>query len=128
MLRISQVAQRFGIEEEYMEPYGFYKAKISLDFGFIEAVRLHIFFLNTKALRYLADTQHLCSLGDCNISCHVKNPFSPEVALIYFGLKSIVVYPKRDSQQKMRMDGDVTGEKEGKSAIIKGGFCRQDAS
>lgn len=32
MLRISQVAQRFGIEEEYMEPYGFYKAKISLDF------------------------------------------------------------------------------------------------
>lgn len=32
MLRISQVAQRFDIEEEYMEPYGFYKAKISLDF------------------------------------------------------------------------------------------------
>ncbi len=32
MLRISQVAQRFNIEEEYMEPYGYYKAKISLEF------------------------------------------------------------------------------------------------
>lgn len=32
MLRIGQVAQRFDIEEEYMEPYGFYKAKISLEF------------------------------------------------------------------------------------------------
>ena len=32
MLRISQVAQRYDIEEEYLEPYGHYKAKISLDF------------------------------------------------------------------------------------------------
>ncbi len=32
MLRVSQVAQRFDIEEEYMEPYGHYKAKISLEF------------------------------------------------------------------------------------------------
>ncbi|NLC23844.1 MAG: formate--tetrahydrofolate ligase, partial [Oxalobacter sp.] len=32
MLRIGQVAQRFDIDEEYMEPYGYYKAKISLEF------------------------------------------------------------------------------------------------
>ncbi|MDR1311186.1 MAG: formate--tetrahydrofolate ligase, partial [Burkholderiaceae bacterium] len=32
MLRISQVAQRFDIEEEFLEPYGYYKAKISLEF------------------------------------------------------------------------------------------------
>lgn len=32
MLRIAQVAQKLGIEEEYMEPYGHWKAKISLDF------------------------------------------------------------------------------------------------
>ena len=32
MLRIAQVAQKLGIEEEYMEPYGHWKAKISLEF------------------------------------------------------------------------------------------------
>jgi formate--tetrahydrofolate ligase len=32
MLRIAQVAQKFDIEEEYLEPYGHYKAKISLEF------------------------------------------------------------------------------------------------
>lgn len=32
MLRISQVAQRYDIEEEYLEPYGHYKAKISLEY------------------------------------------------------------------------------------------------
>jgi len=32
MLRIAQVAQKFDIEEEFLEPYGHYKAKISLEF------------------------------------------------------------------------------------------------
>ena len=32
MLRIAQVAQKLDIEEEYMEPYGHWKAKISLEF------------------------------------------------------------------------------------------------
>lgn len=32
MLRIAQVAQKLGIEEEFMEPYGHWKAKISLEF------------------------------------------------------------------------------------------------
>lgn len=32
MLRIAQVAQKLGVEEEYMEPYGHWKAKISLEF------------------------------------------------------------------------------------------------
>ena len=32
MLRIAQVAQKLGIEEEYMEPYGHWKAKIALEF------------------------------------------------------------------------------------------------
>ncbi len=32
MLRIAQVAQKLGIEEECMEPYGHWKAKISLEF------------------------------------------------------------------------------------------------
>lgn len=32
MLRITEVAQRYDIAEEYTEPYGHYKAKINLDF------------------------------------------------------------------------------------------------
>lgn len=32
MLRIAQVAQKLGVEEEYLEQYGHWKAKISLDF------------------------------------------------------------------------------------------------
>ncbi|MEA5097704.1 MAG: formate--tetrahydrofolate ligase [Burkholderiaceae bacterium] len=32
MLRIAQVAQKLGIDEEYLEPYGHWKAKISLEF------------------------------------------------------------------------------------------------
>ncbi len=32
MLRIAQVAQKLGVDEEYMEPYGHWKAKISLEF------------------------------------------------------------------------------------------------
>ncbi|MBS7328556.1 MAG: formate--tetrahydrofolate ligase [Oxalobacter sp.] len=32
MLRITEVAKRYGIDEEFTEPYGHYKAKINLDF------------------------------------------------------------------------------------------------
>ena len=32
MLRIAQVAEKIGVDEEYLEQYGHYKAKISLDF------------------------------------------------------------------------------------------------
>ncbi|MGH8700477.1 MAG: formate--tetrahydrofolate ligase, partial [Burkholderiales bacterium] len=32
MLRINKVAERLGIPEEHLEPYGHYKAKVSLDF------------------------------------------------------------------------------------------------
>ncbi len=32
MHRITQVAQRYGIQEDFTEPYGHYKAKINLDF------------------------------------------------------------------------------------------------
>ena len=32
MLRIAQVAQKLGVDEEYMEPYGYWKAKLSLEF------------------------------------------------------------------------------------------------
>ncbi len=33
MLRIGEIAQQLGIPEQYVEPYGHYKAKISLDYG-----------------------------------------------------------------------------------------------
>ncbi|MGH6630092.1 MAG: formate--tetrahydrofolate ligase, partial [Burkholderiales bacterium] len=32
MLRISKIAEKLGIPEEHLEPYGHYKAKVSLDF------------------------------------------------------------------------------------------------
>ena len=32
MLRATQVAQKLGIPEEYLIPYGHYKAKVSLDY------------------------------------------------------------------------------------------------
>ncbi|MEY3570529.1 MAG: hypothetical protein RIQ85_649, partial [Pseudomonadota bacterium] len=32
MKRITEVASRLGIADDYLEPYGHYKAKISLDY------------------------------------------------------------------------------------------------
>ena len=32
MQRVTEVAQKLGIPEEHLEPYGHYKAKVSLDY------------------------------------------------------------------------------------------------
>ena len=59
MNRITQVVQeKLGISDEHLEPYGHYKAKISLE----------VLVGNPKLLlHHLRDAVHLSCLGDFNI-------------------------------------------------------------